>query len=77
MLRHSADAEPLTMRKFLFAPLALALMLTFGGTVHADDDTPKDAAKTQTDSKKDALPIPPERSVVTKHSVRIDGRTIS
>ena len=69
------------MRKFLIAPLAFALLLTVGGIVHADDDTPKDAAKAQTDkdkdSKKDGLPIPPERSVVTKHSVRINGRTIS
>jgi len=72
------------MRKSLFAPLALALLLAVGNAAHADDGTAKDAAGTQTDSrqtdkdsKKDALPIPPERSVVTRHSVRIDGRTIS
>ena len=64
----------------LLAPFALALLLVIGSPVHADDDTPKDAAKTaqaDKDSKKDELPIPPERSVVSKHSVRIDGRAIA
>ncbi len=68
------------MNKFLLVPFALALLLVVGTPAHADDDTPKDAAKTaQTDkdSKKDELPVPPEHNVVTKHSVRIDGRTIS
>ena len=68
------------MRPSLLAPLALALLLTFGSPAHADDDTPKDAAKTaqaDKDSKQDELPIPPERSVVSKHSMRIGNRTIS
>jgi carboxypeptidase C (cathepsin A) len=60
-----------------FAPLALSLLLTLGSTAYADDDAPKDAPKTQTDNKKDQQPVPPERSVVTKHSVRINGRTIN
>ena len=66
------------MRKEIFAPFALALLLTLGSAVHADDDKSADAkAQSDKDSKKDALPIPPERSVVTKHSVRIGGRTIN
>jgi carboxypeptidase C (cathepsin A) len=68
------------MRHSLLATFALATLLLAGSPVHADEGTPKDAAKTtpsDKDGKKDALPIPPERSVVTKHSVRIDGRTIS
>jgi carboxypeptidase C (cathepsin A) len=69
------------MRKTLFVPLVLALLLTTGSPAHADDDTtPKDATTTaqpDKDKKKDELPIPPERSVVSKHSVRIDGRAIS
>jgi carboxypeptidase C (cathepsin A) len=68
------------MHKFLLAPFALALLLLTGAPAHADDDTPKDAAKTaQTDkdSKKDELPIPPERNVVSQHSVRIAGHTIN
>jgi carboxypeptidase C (cathepsin A) len=68
----------ITMRKKILAPLALALLLTLGTAVHADDDKPADAkAQSDKDSKKDALPIPPERSVVTRHSVRIGGRTIN
>ncbi len=67
------------MRKTLLGPLALALLLALGSPVHADDDTPKDADKAQADKehKKDEAPVPPERSVVSKHSVRIDGRTVN
>ena len=68
------------MPKFLFIPVAFALLLAVGVPVHAADDTPQDATKTtQPDkaSKQDELPIPPERNVVTRHNVRIDGRTIS
>lgn len=65
------------MPKFL-APLTLSLLLTLGSAAYADDDTPKDAPKTQSDKdgKKDTQPVPAERSVVTKHSVRIHGKTI-
>ena len=66
------------MRKLLFAPLALALLMGPGYPLHAAD-APKDADKAQADkdSKKDELPIPPERTVVTSHSVQVDGRTIN
>jgi carboxypeptidase C (cathepsin A) len=66
------------MRKSLLAPLAIALLLNLGNPAHAAD-TPPAAAKEQAakDVKKDVLPIPPERSVVTTHSVRIDGRGIN
>jgi carboxypeptidase C (cathepsin A) len=61
-----------------FAPFALALLLTLGSAMHDDDDKDADAkAQSDKDSKKDVQPIPPERSVVTKHSVRIGGRTIN
>ncbi|MFC5524371.1 S10 family peptidase [Rhodanobacter ginsengisoli] len=65
------------MRQSPLAPFALALLMCLGSPVHAAD-APKDAAKAQSDKdgKKDELPIPPERSVVTRHSVRIDGRSI-
>ncbi len=65
------------MRQSLLAPFALALLMCIGSPVHAAD-APKEAAKTQSDkdSRKDELPIPPERSVVTRHSVRIDGHNI-
>ena len=68
------------MHKSLFAPLALVMLLLMGAPAHADDDTPKEAAKNaqaDKDSKKDELPIPPEHSVVSKHSVRIGNRTVS
>ena len=66
------------MRKLLFAPLALALLMGPSHPLHAAD-APKDADKAQAakDSKKDELPIPPERKVVTSHSVQIAGRSIS
>ena len=66
------------MRKLLSAPLALALLMGPGLPLHAAD-APKhtDKAQSDKDSKKDELPIPPERKVVTSHSVQIDGHTIS
>jgi carboxypeptidase C (cathepsin A) len=68
------------MRHSLLATFALATLLLAGSPVRADDGTPQDAAKAMAsdkDGKKDELPVPPERSVVTRHSVRIDGRTIA
>ncbi len=66
------------MRKTLLAPLALTLMIGLVHPLHAAD-APVDAGKAHTDkdSKKEELPIPPEHSVVTRHSVRIDGRNIA
>ena len=66
------------MRHALLTPLALTLLVGLAGPIHAAD-APKHDAKAQTDKagKKDELPIPPERSEVTSHSVRIDGRNIA
>jgi carboxypeptidase C (cathepsin A) len=66
--------------KSLLAPFAVALLLGIGSPARADDDKPTDAAKTaQADkaAKQDELPVPPERSVVTRHSVEIGGHSIS
>ena len=66
------------MPKSLLAPLALALLLGFVGPTHAADaPTPDAKAHTDKNTRKDELPIPPERSVVTSHSVTIDGRSIA
>jgi carboxypeptidase C (cathepsin A) len=68
------------MHKFPFIPLALALLLVAGPSVQASAATAPDAAKTaQPDKadKPDEPAIPAERSVVTKHSVRIGGRAIN
>ena len=68
------------MHKFSVITCTLAMLLAMVSPAHADDDTPKDAARTaQTDKdgKKNELPVPPEHGVVTRHSVRIGGRTIS
>ena len=69
------------MPKFPLVPLALAMLLLLGSPAHAADrDAPKDAAGTaqaDKDGKKDELPIPPERNVVTRHSVSIDGHAVS
>lgn len=66
------------MRTLFVAPLALAALLSFGNAVHADDDTPKEATShADKDARKEGLPVPAERTTVSKHSVRIDGRTIS
>ena len=74
------------MNKSFFAPFALALLLLAGSPVHAADhgDKPADTSHSDKDKdkggkhdkKKDERPIPPERHVVTHHSVRIDGRSI-
>lgn len=67
------------MKKSLLAPLAFALLLACGTAAHADDNPPKDTGKTDQaarDTKKDALPIPPERKVTSKHSLRVGGRSI-
>ena len=66
------------MRKFLFAPLALALLLVPAHPPRATE-APKSADQAQSAkaSKQDELPIPPERSVVTSHSVQVDGRSIN
>ena len=74
------------MRHMPVASLALATLLALGSLpLHAADDT-KDAPKAQADkgdkdkndkNAADEQPIPPERSVVTKHSVRIGGRTVN
>ena len=66
------------MRKYIAAAFVLSALLCFGNVVHADDDTPKDAAAhTDKDAPKEGLPVPAERSVVTRHSMRINGRSIS
>jgi carboxypeptidase C (cathepsin A) len=66
------------MRNSLLAPLALVLLLGFVGPIHAAD-APKhdDKAHADKSDKKDELPIPPERSAVTSHSVTIGGRNIA
>jgi carboxypeptidase C (cathepsin A) len=65
------------MRLSPFAPLALAALLALGSPlVHADDAPPPAKAQADADAKP-ALPVPPERAVTTKHSVRIGDRTIS
>lgn len=66
------------MRNSLLAPLALVLLLGFVGQTHAADAPKHDAnAHADKSAKKDELPIPPEHSVVTSHSVTIDGRSIT
>lgn len=67
------------MKKSLLAPLAFTLLLACGTAAHADDNPPKDPGKTDQaagDTKKDELPIPPERKVTSKHSLRVGGRSI-
>src|ERR1700761_1315610 len=70
------------MRQLSFASLTFAIVLALGSLPLHAADTPKDAAKSeQGDKDKNAddntQPTPPERSVVTKHSVRVGNRTIS
>lgn len=71
------------MPKSPFAALALALLLLASNPAHAADTAAKHAEKSQADKgdkqdkNKNERPIPPERDVVTRHSVRIDGRTIN
>src|SRR6185312_2010474 len=68
----------MTMRHALLAPLALTLLVGFANPIHAADAPKHDAtAHDDKDSKKTELPISPERSVTTSHSVRIDGRNIA
>ncbi|MEO8810751.1 MAG: peptidase S10, partial [Rhodanobacter sp.] len=66
------------MRHALLAPLALTLLLGLAVPAHAAK-APQQDAKAHADkaTSKDELPIPPERSVVTSHSVRIDGRNVA
>jgi len=74
------------MRHYALTSLALATLLALGySPLHAADTDAKDAPKAQADKKdqdkadkaaSDELPVPAERTVVTKHSVRINGRTI-
>lgn len=66
------------MRHAPLAALALTLLAGLASPIHAAD-APKQvtAAHGASDSTKNELPIPPERSVVTSHSVRIDGRNIA
>jgi carboxypeptidase C (cathepsin A) len=72
------------MRQLPLASLALATLLALGTLPLHAADTPKDTPKAeQGDKDKDknadenTQPTPPERSVVTKHSVRVGNRTIS
>jgi carboxypeptidase C (cathepsin A) len=68
----------MTMRHALLAPLALTLLVGLANPVHAADAPKRDATSHDAkDNKKNELPIPPERSVTTSHSVRIDGRNIA
>ena len=74
------------MRQHALASLALAITLALGySPLHAADTDSKDTPKAQADKKdpdkadktaSDELPVPPERAVTIKHSVRINGRTI-
>lgn len=66
------------MHKPSLTAFALAALLSFGGAVHAADSSPDatKSAQADKDKKQDALPVPPERSVVTKHSVTINGHTV-
>ncbi|WEN15866.1 peptidase S10 [Rhodanobacter sp. AS-Z3] len=66
------------MRHALLAPLALTALIGLAAPLHAAD-TSKHDAKVQPDKadKKAELPIPPEHSAVTSHSVTIDGRSIA
>ncbi|AHX15062.1 peptidase S10 [Dyella jiangningensis] len=74
------------MRHMPLASLALATLLALGSLpLHAADET-KDAPKAQSDKgdkdkdkneKSDEQPTPADRTVVTKHSVRVGNRTIS
>ena len=73
--------ETIDMRKPQLATLALATILALGTLPLHAADTPKDAPKSeQGDKDKDknadenTQPTPPERSVVTKHSVRMGNR---
>jgi len=66
------------MRHSLIAPLAFVLAIGLAAPLHAADSNPHDSkSQADKDAKKDTLPIPPERKVVTSHSVRIDGRNVA
>ncbi|MGG6498987.1 UNVERIFIED_CONTAM: peptidase S10, partial [Bacteroidetes bacterium 56_B9] len=66
------------MRHSLIAPLAFVLAIGLVAPLHAADSNPQDTqSQAAKDGKKDALPIPPERKVVTSHSVRIGGRNVA
>jgi len=66
------------MRHSLIAPLAFVLAIGLAAPLHAADSNPHDSkSQADKDTKKDTLPIPPERKVVTSHSVRIDGRNVA
>jgi len=68
----------MTMRHALLAPLAMILLIGLASSAHAAETTKHDSA-TRADkaASKDRPAIPPERSVRTSHSVRIDGRNIA
>src|SRR5574337_864109 len=68
----------MTMRHSLLAPLALTLLIGLAGPIRAADATRHDTrAAADEAGKKDELPIPPERSVVTSHDVTIGGRSVA
>ena len=66
------------MRPSLLAPLAMTLLLGLAVPAHTAE-APKHGTKAHADkaAAKNELPIPPERSVVTSHNVRIDGRNLA
>ena len=54
------------MRHSLIAPLAFVLAIGLAAPLHAADSNPHDSkSQADKDAKKDTLPIPPERKVVT------------
>lgn len=66
------------MRHSLLAPLALTLLIGLAGPIRAADAARHDTrAAADEAGKKDELPIPPERSVVTSHDVTIGGRSVA
>src|SRR5215469_4664870 len=73
----------LAMRQLPLASLALAITLALGiAPLHAADQAPKDTSQEQADQgdkdkKAEEQPVPADRTVVTKHSVRVGGRNIS
>ncbi|MEO6801403.1 MAG: peptidase S10 [Rhodanobacter sp.] len=66
------------MRHAILASLAMILLIGLANPSRAAETAKHDAtAHADKAGKKDELPIPPERSVVTSHSVRIDDRNIA
>jgi carboxypeptidase C (cathepsin A) len=67
------------MRQAFLVPLALATVLACASApLLAADDAPRgDAAQAARKDQDDSRPVPPEHATTTRHSVRVDGRSIA